>query len=521
LSRPTKPLEKLNYDSAYGLYLKGKYQADTRYYAEAETSISKSLKLDPALIPALDEMAMLQYRKINYEPAFEYARKAISLNTYSGMANYYYALSALKLDKVYDAEDGFEVATLTDEYRAAALTELSKIKIRQQKFDEALSYASKSLVYNAENITALQLQYLSSRLSQNKTQEGSTKGQILAIDPFNHFIRFEEYLTDKSAEGKTAFTGMIRDEMPRQTYLDLAVWYNDLNLDNESKTVLETAPQKDDEILYWLAWLHRNDSDAKQRLIEAQNGIALLVFPFRQQSVIVMEWAIKNTNDWKPGYYLALIYEAAKDRTKAQQIINKISTQPDFASYYVIRARLCDSVDRQSQLNYLIKAVKIAPNDWRYVKYLTEFLIGQKQNVQALTTIEPFYKTHKDNYITGMLYVRCLMLNNRYPAAEKVLDQLQMLPYEGAKDGHKLYEQTKLTLAVELIKAGQLQNALKKVDEARLWPENLGVGAPYPDMVNSSLENDVATLIKEAEHKKLSEKTLDEYRGRIKAINNL
>jgi Tfp pilus assembly protein PilF len=521
LSRPTKPLEKLDYDSAYGLYIKGKYQADTRYYTEAETSISKSLKLDPGLIPALAEMAMLQYRKMDYESAFEYARNAISLDTYNGMANYYYALSALKLDKVYDAEDGFEVATLTDEYRAAALTELSKIKIRQHKFDEALSYASKSLVYNSENITALQLEYVSARLLQNTKQEKATKERILAIDPFNHFIRFEEYLANKSAENKTAFTGLIRDEMPQQTYLDLAVWYHDLNLDNESKIILETAPQKNDELLYWLAWLHRNDSDAKQRLTEAQNGSALLVFPFRPQSATVIEWAAKNTNDWKPDYYLSLIYEAAKDRTKAQLSINKVNAGPDFAPYYVVRARLCDSADKQSQLNYLTKATKIAPDDLRYIKYLTEFLIAQKQDAQALKTIEPFYIAHKDNYIAGMLYVRCLMANNCYSAAEKILDQLQILPYEGAKDGHKLYEQTKLILAIELIRKGQLPDAMKKVDEARLWPENLGVGAPYPDMVDSSLENSIADLIKRSDHEKPSEKTLNDYLARINAINSI
>lgn len=521
LSRPTKPLEKLDYDSAYGLYIKGKYQADTRYYSEAEVSINKSLKLDPALIPALAEMAMLQYRKMNYDLAFEYARKAISLDTYNGMANYYYALSALKLDKVYDAQDGFEVATLTDDYRPAALTELSKIKIRQKKFDEALGYASKSLVYNGQNITALQLQYLAARLSQSRSLEKAAKEQILAIDPFNHFIRFEEYVVNRSDKSKTEFTGLIRDEMPQQTYLNLAVWYHDLNLDNESKTVLETAPQKNDELLYWLAWLHRNDNDAKQWLSDAQNGSALLVFPFRPEGTIVMEWATKNTNDWKPNYYLALIHEAAKDRIKAQRAIEKINIEPDFAPYYVVRARLSDSTDKQSQLNYLTKAAKIAPNDWRYVKYLTEFLIARKQDKQALKAIEPLYKAHPDNYVAGMLYARCLMANNRYQAAEKTLDQLQVLPYEGAKDGHKLYEQTKLVLAIELIEAGQLQNAMKKVNEARLWPENLGVGAPYPDLIDNSLENDMTVLIKEAERKKPSEKMLDEYRARIKAINNI
>ena len=62
---------------------------------------------------------------------------------------------------------------------------------------------------------------------------------------------------------------MIRDELPQQTYLQLAIWYNDLNLPKESKTILETAPQKDDEMRYWQAWLNRNNADKKELLAKA------------------------------------------------------------------------------------------------------------------------------------------------------------------------------------------------------------------------------------------------------------
>lgn len=518
LSRPTKPFADINYNSAYGLYLKGKYQADTRYYAEAETSISKSLALDPAFIPSLSEMALLQYKKMHYQSAFDYARKAISLDTYDGMANYYYALAALKLDKVYDAEDGFEVATLTDEYRSAAYTELSKIKIKQQKYQEAYTYASKSLTGNGENITALQLQYLSARLMNKPDLANAAKTRINELDPFNHFIRYEEYRQNKTAETRTAFTSLIRDELPQQTYLNLAIWYSDLGLYADGKIILETAPQQDNEIAYWLAWLHRNDGDASKWLTNAQKGSAYLVFPFRPESAAVMEWAMKNAHDWKPGYYLSLIYESAHDRNKAQQAIAQGDTVSDYAPYYVYRARLCDSSDVQTQSGYLQKAIKLAPNGWRYHKALAEALIGSHRPAEALHAIEPFYKTHSGNYIIGMLYVRCLMLNDKYAAAEKVLDQLQVLPYEGAKDGHKLYEQTKLMLALELIKKGHLKEASKKVNEARLWPEHLGVGAPYPDQIDNSLENSLTELISAG--KTPSNKELDEYTAKVKAIMN-
>jgi predicted Zn-dependent protease len=521
LSRPTKPLINVDYNSAYGLYLKGKYEEGTRYYAEAETNIRKSLRLNPSFIPSLTEMALLQFKKMDYQSAFDYARKALSLDSYDGMANYYYGLAAVKLGKVFDAEDGFEAATLTTEYRDAAFTELAEIKIRQQQYQEAYTYASKSLIYNAENVTALQLQYLAARLMNNSDMAAASETRINAIDPFNHFLPFEEYRKDRSEAAKTAFTSLIRDELPQQTYLDLAVWYNDLGLNDDCKLVLETAPQKDNEIEWWLAWLHRNEVDAAKWLDVAQKGNSYLVFPFRNESVPVMEWAIQNSPDWKPGYYLSLIYQSTHDRDKAKQAITESGNTSDYAPYYVYRARLCDSNDTKGRLDNLQTAVKLDPEGWRYRSALAEEFIKQGRKADALNTIEPFYKKHSSNYMIGMLYARCLMLNDRYSAAEKVLDQLHVLPYEGAKDGHKLYEQTKLMLALQLIKRGHLREASKKVEEARLWPEHLGVGAPYPDQIDNHPEDEIAELIKDSSTQKPSEKTLDDYFAKVKAINGM
>jgi len=521
LSRPVVPLDKVDYTSAYGLYLKGKYFTGTRHYHEAEESIKASLAKQPAFIPALSEMALLQYKKMNYQAAFDYARRALSIDTYDCKANYYYGLAALKLDKIYDAEDGFELAALTTDYRSAAFTELSRIKMMQQKYAEACKYAMKALESNAQNTTALQLQYLAARLDGQSKLQKQIGERILALDPLNHFIRFEAYWQHRDKESAEKFTTLIRDELPEQTYLDLAVWYHAINRNEESMAVLQLAPQKNNELAYWLAYLHRNDKSGIQLFGDATNGNADMVFPYKPESVAVMKWAIaQNKNDWKPRYYLSLLYEAAHDRERARNEIEGIDTDINFAPFYAYRARLRDSSNHAQQLSDLKKAAYIDTKDWHYVKYLADFYISQKQYKNALNTVSPFFSSHSENYIIGMLYARCLLLNGDYKTAENVLGTLQVLPYEGAKDGHKLYEQTKLMLALQLIKANKLDEAKQKVDDARKWPEHLGVGAPYPNLVDDKLEDEMdKTILLLKQKKQVSVKQLNSLEARVKSMS--
>ena len=44
-------------------------------------------------------------------------------------------------------------------------------------------------------------------------------------------------------------------------------------------------------------------------------------------------------------------------------------------------------------------------------------------------------------------------------------------------------------LAVGELREGRFEAALNRVTAARLWPENLGAGKPYPDSVDERLED--------------------------------
>jgi Tfp pilus assembly protein PilF len=517
LDRPLEPYKNFDWNTAYGFYLKGKYESDTRHYTLAENNIRTSLTKEPAFIPALNEMSFLQYRKMNYDSAYYYARTALSVNTYDPAANYYYGLASLKLNKIYDAEDGFEVAAITPQYRSAAYTELSKLKLRQKNYQLSFEYADKSLVNNSENISALQLQYVCARLMGNKNDQEEIKTRILDLDPMNHLIRFEEYWENKNTVNKQKFTFLIRDELPQQTYLDLAIWYSGLDLNEESKAVLEACPQKDNEILYWLAWLHRNDTDADKYLAAANNGNAYLVFPFRTATVPVMQWAIKQSPDWKSRYYLALIEAFHEHNANALQLMEDGKAPEDFAPFYVLRARLRTPPDTNNIRMDLLTAKRIDKDDWRYGKYLTEFMLSQHQYESALQVVEPYYKKDNGNYMAGLLYARCLLLNKNYEGAEKIFEHINILPYEGAQAAHNYYVQTKLNLALQYLKNHKYKLATRKVEEAELWPERLGVGAPYPDMINHTLEDDIQQLINGTQKgKKLQDSEIDEL---LKKIN--
>jgi predicted Zn-dependent protease len=107
----------------------------------------------------------------------------------------------------------------------------------------------------------------------------------------------------------------------------------------------------------------------------------------------------------------------------------------------------------------------------------------------ALETARAYSARFPDNYILGMLHAKALLANGRYPESAAKLAGLNVIPYEGSIEGRRLYRETHLMLAVASLKKGDAAAAQREVDRARLWPENLGAGKPYPENVDERLED--------------------------------
>src|SRR5688572_7188068 len=516
LSRPLETPKDFDWNSVYGLYIQGRENIDQRFYQKAKEKLEACLQKDPNFLPALTDMALLMLHNMQYQDAYSYSKKALSIDTYDPAANYYYGLANIQLGDSTNARDGFDIASLSVEFRSAAYTELSKIYFRERNYGKALDYAEKSLDFNKVNLEALQTMAVIHRLQKNKTKGEEVLGRILSVDPLNHFARFEKYLWEKSDAAKQQFVSLIKNELPHETFLELATWYHQKKQDDDAFIVLSLAPETP-EVLYWSAYLKRNTAAGETFFQKAGSASPLLTFPFRAETAPILEWVIQKNNGWKPKYYLGLIYWHRNNLAKANDLFQQCGTEPDFAPFYAGRANLMDETKRDQKIADLQHAIQLDKEQWRYYKLLAEYYIHQKKFDQALSVADQFYRGHPGDCIMGMLYAKTLLLNKRYKESDALLTKLNIIPFEGATDGRELYREAKLMQAVQEMVRKKYKKALQFISESKLWPLNLGVGKPYDEDIDMRLEDWMSYLIYEKTQKTdLAKASL----GRIEKVKN-
>ena len=408
------------------------------------------------------------------------------MDTYDPAGNFYYGLANVQLGNKWDARDGFDISSFSGEYRGASYLELSKIYFRENDFLKAAHYADKSLSVNTDNVDAYRILALIGRLTQRKENAKASLDRLTRLNPLDHFIRFEEYRWDGSDLTKSKFTSLIRNEMPQENYLQLADWYLSLGLANESLEVLNCAPANP-EVYYWMAYLRNKlKTGSTTELTEKGNLLSPeLIFPFRSSSAEVLKWIISQSQNWKPKYYLALIYWSRNDQPRAKELFAQCG-DPDFAPFYAVRAALYNDDHYNDDLK---KAAQLDPKQWRYGKLLITHLIEQKNYAEALATANQYHGRFPQDFRLTMLLVKTQLLNKQYKAGTDMLDQTTILPYEGATDGRQLYYEAWLMQAISQIHSKNYKAALNSIAMARRWPQNLGVGKPYDADIDARLED--------------------------------
>ncbi len=485
LDRPVETPADFNWKSVYGLYVQGKENIRERNYTQAEENLKNCLTLDPNYLPALADLSMLMYRNMEYQKSLEYARKALSIDTYDPQSNFYYGLAHLQLGNIIDAKDGFDIAAQSGEYRSAAYVELSKVYLRENNYTRALTYASKSIESNATNVQAYQVMALSYRLNAEKDKAVDAIGRLAKINPLNHFTRFEEYRLLNTEAAKYKFTTLIRNEMPHESYLQLADWYLSVGLEKESLEVLRLAPANP-EVLYWMAYLKRNEKggESKETIDRANAMTPELVFPFRSSSAKVLQWCINQTARWEPKYYLGLIYWSKNNLSRTKELFAQCENA-DFSPFYAALASISDD---DNKLKYLNKAAQINPNQWRYGRLIFNYYVEKMNYTEALATAKKYHAWFPQDFRITMLLAKAHLLNRQYKACTDLLAVTTILPYEGATDGRQMLNEAWLMQAVQQIQVKNFKGALTSINQAQQWPENLGAGRPYEADIDTRVE---------------------------------
>ncbi|MFI0429355.1 DUF5107 domain-containing protein [Mariniflexile sp. HMF6888] len=484
IDRPLKSTDEKALGSAERLFRLGEEENAMRDFESAMHFYMECISKESTHSDALSRIAELYYRKGDYAEGVKYVKRVLENNTYDGGANYMYGVLENSLGNKERALEAFSVSTRTMEYRSGAYAQMASIKMQLGDYQGAASCAKKSIEYNHYNLMAYEL--LASCYRKLKNNEAAKKilDELVQIDPLSHYANFENYSLDPTVDNLQKFNAAIRNEFPAETYLELALQYVRSGLEQDAIKVLEQAP-KYPTVYYWLAYLNRDVSATKSKeyLNEAIKLSPFLVFPFRIETIPVLQWAQLQQASWKNDYYLGLLYWGILDIEKAKQLFNACGEKPDYAPFYIARSLLMQKNSTPDRaLSDLKKANSISPNEWRTWHMLNAYYRGNDLFEKAVEDAKKAYHIFPENPIIAMDYAKSLLQIESYDQSLKVLDKIHFLPQEGASEGHDIFVLAHLLNAIKKVKKKKYSAALNDLVSARLWPENLGTGEPYdPD----------------------------------------
>lgn len=473
-----RPINFHRYDenSTEGLYLAGEFLEKQRNYGTALRKYLSCLESEPLHTRALTRVAELYYRRGEYGLALDYARKALENVMYDAGANYIYGIISRKLGNLVDAKETLGWAARSMEYRSNAYCQLAELCLIEGDLELAVEYSQRSLDFNRYNLRAYEIGAIVHRLLEHPDRAEMNLMNLLQLDPLNHLARFELYMLEPASEKLDAFKSMIRNELPHEHYLEIAISYAELGLTGEAVSVLEQAPEYP-MVNYWLAWLLRDESDQEsaRHLKEAARLSPRLVFPFREESIQVLRWASEQEPaNWKSRYYLGLIYGGMGRIDETRRLFLSCG-EPDFAPLHLIMGHL----DQDHALAHFSKALEIDESEWRNWHYLIDYCNRQGMLEEALEHAENASTRHPDQIVLSIDYAGSLFSNARYKECLTLLDGLEVLPYEGGWEAHDLFMRTSLHLGFEKMRSGEYREAVEYLESSKEYPERLGTGEPY------------------------------------------
>ncbi|GAB1453482.1 hypothetical protein MASR2M47_35380 [Draconibacterium sp.] len=465
LSKPVKINEAYDWQSVDGILTDGVEFEKQRLYNDARKKYEQVLQKDAFNTEALARMAGLNYRSMEYQKANDFVLKALANDTYHPEANYIFGLVSKKLGKKYDALDGFSMAARSVSYKSVSNEHIAAIYFTDGEMQKCLKYADQSLDYNRYNINALKLKALAFEKTGQLQDRESVLSEILEIDPLNSFVRFEK---------NDDFAKVLNYEMPDQICLELAIYYYNIGLNGKAVQVLKKA-NATPIINYWLAYISK-DTGLLNKAISASPDF---VFPFRCETVEVLEWAQTQNNNWKNDYYLGLIFWSKGQNDVAEKYFKSCENHPDFYAFYLTRFEMLNGKAGYSGETDLIKAQQLAPNEWRTVLALSQFYEENQLYDKALEWAKKGSAQFPDNYILAYQLAKNMLISGEYKEALSILTKTNILPNEGASYGRTTYRQACILDAINNLQNNKNKSALSLIKMAREWPENLGVGKPY------------------------------------------
>ena len=456
-------------------FVAGRELAKGRRYHQARAMFESTLAEEPWHRGALLGLANLEYRRGLYESGLAHVTRVLQLDAYDASANFVAGNFYRALGRVTDARGAYGWAARSTGYRSAAYVQLAEIMLAGGDFAEATRYAGLALDYDRHNIPARQVLAMVSRRGGDASLASSMREELLELDPLQHFVAAEEYLAEPDAASENSVNATLRSEYPDQTILELAIDYLRRGARDDAGALLRLGTRVSSNPLFraWGAWL---DDDPAQL---GQAADLPFVFPYRRETLAVLEWAVQHDDHWSWVYLLALNLWARDRADEAASLLEAVDQAADFAPLYVSRAHLLQQERRRDPEADLRRAVQLGPTDRTIRIHLIRYLQDRGRWEDALAVSRAGRASFPGDFNHDLLHVRSLNQLGRAREAIDILNATHVLPSENSRESHRLYEEAHTLAALDALERAEYNEARRHLRTALEWPVRLGQGRPY------------------------------------------
>ena len=474
VARPLKAPQDFDWSTAYGRYVRGTQALRERDDRTGELALKECLGKEPNFAPALNALAELAVRRGAYSGARELCARSLAVNTYDPEANYLDGLAADALGLAETAKERLRLAAYSPLCRTSAFARLAKIDLREGRWAEADELSKKSMQSNSFNFDAWLVRIVAARKRGETRSARKIVNLALQVLPLFHGARFEEKLLSGAEEG--GFKALVRNEFPDQTYIELGGWYEDAGLAEEAKELFGYAanPVAKIRLAYLLHRTGEAEKSAKALEVAAASQMAFAL-PFRRETRAALQWAATAHGSWKFRYLLAVQLAACAEDAAADRLLDSCDNA-DEAVLFLYRARRRTGEARMADLS---RAQSIG-DGWRVGRDLaSQYLNGGNADASSMVTVD-YLSRFPGNDALEMLHARALCALGRYDEAVAFLEKMQVLPSEHGNNAHSIWQEAWKGIARQALAAGDAAKADRALERYREYPENLGLGKPFP-----------------------------------------
>ena len=492
-----KPAREI--ESVEDLYLAGRFvEQFSRPRLNPDDYYLEALKKSPDDYRVNIALGIRRVNQWRYEDAEKYLQKAMDklqvnyIQPKEGEVFYYMALAQKGLGKTESAYNNFFQASWYYEWFSPAYYQLALMESVRGNVDKAIDMVKYAYSTN-NNDAPISILYSSLLRKQGKQKEAlELISKLLEFDPLNFAAVYEKELLQGNSSMEKWQKNM---QDPDNNYIDIAVHYMNAGFYDDALQLFSSLKNpKSPLVFYYLAWLYENSdqsSKAKEMLGLASKASFDYCFPFREETQKILKYAVEKDPSNATACYLLgnLLYDKRPgDAMAAWQKALHINNHFPM----VLRNMAFGAFYHEKNIDKAVEFLKMAiSEDQNHPRWYSElegyYDVSRYDFRECLAIMEKNINIVKMDVTAPQSLVKLYNLNGDYDKSIALLQSHHFRTWEGGREIHNYFVDAHALKALELISKNQYEAAIKELNTAMLYPENLEVGKSLDDGRNAML----------------------------------